>query len=175
VSDGFGIVWRASFRNEDEPGLVMRESPTLIDALAKTPLWPELQVYAAWSGEGKAPPATRLGTLAPLEKLVAGGQTLYFARGDGDALRNRDQSDMHARRTRSLLRSRACERERADTAEPNVAERHRARRATLLAPSRDGAIALAAGARGAGYDRVVYRDENGKLWDPQPPGEWITD
>lgn len=44
----------------------------------------------------------------------------------------------------------------------------------LLAPSREVALALVEAARSAGYDRVVYRGEDGELWDPAPPGMWAN-
>lgn len=45
---------------------------------------------------------------------------------------------------------------------------------TLVASSRSEALALAERARAAGFARVVYRDSAGKLWDPLPPGDWVT-
>lgn len=45
---------------------------------------------------------------------------------------------------------------------------------TLLASSRSDALAMAERARAAGFARVVYRDQGGKLWDPLPPGDWVT-
>ena len=43
----------------------------------------------------------------------------------------------------------------------------------LLADSRDAALALSEAGHEAGYDRVVYRDAAGQVWDPDPPGLWL--
>lgn len=43
----------------------------------------------------------------------------------------------------------------------------------LLADSRAAALALSEAGHAAGYDRVVYRDAAGKVWDPDPPGLWV--
>lgn len=48
------------------------------------------------------------------------------------------------------------------------------RGATLVAGSRSDALALAEKARALGFARVVYRDPGGKLWDPLPPGHWVS-
>lgn len=45
----------------------------------------------------------------------------------------------------------------------------------LLAPDRTTARVLVDRARDAGFDRVVYRDDGGALWDPDPPGPWLDD
>lgn len=52
-------------------------------------------------------------------------------------------------------------------------KRYRDRNVVLVAESRSDALDLAARARARGIGRVVYRDADGKLWDPRPPGDWI--
>jgi hypothetical protein len=43
----------------------------------------------------------------------------------------------------------------------------------LVAPSRELALQLVAEAKKMGFAAVLY-EKDGKLWDPDPPGEWIT-
>ena len=43
----------------------------------------------------------------------------------------------------------------------------------LVAASRADALALLQRAHASGFTRVLYRDANGTLWDPDPPGDWI--
>jgi hypothetical protein len=45
---------------------------------------------------------------------------------------------------------------------------------TLVAGSREHALALVQRVKAAGFARVAYRDESGRLWDPDPPGSWLT-
>lgn len=44
----------------------------------------------------------------------------------------------------------------------------------LVATPRERAVALLEQARAAHFDRVLYRDAGGVLWDPHPPGDWIV-
>ena len=45
----------------------------------------------------------------------------------------------------------------------------------LVAPVRKSAIAIADRARKAGFDAVVYPDDDDQLWNPTPEGWWIED
>lgn len=49
------------------------------------------------------------------------------------------------------------------------------REVAVVAASRSDALALAEPARAVGFARVVYRDPSGKLWNPRPPGDWVTE
>ena len=46
--------------------------------------------------------------------------------------------------------------------------------ARAAAANRASAVALLDAARAAGFDRVLYRDPGGVLWDPNPPGDRVT-
>jgi hypothetical protein len=43
-----------------------------------------------------------------------------------------------------------------------------------IAPSRDAALAIRDRALKLGVSRVVYTDNDARLWDPFPPGDWIA-
>lgn len=95
MDDDLGIEWRVSFRCDDKPGLLIRESPVVVDGLAKTPLWSELQVQGVWSEEHeRVEPTGPLGSIASIKKLVKSGKAVYLARGDRDALLERSRPDV---------------------------------------------------------------------------------
>lgn len=95
MSDGFGLVWRVSFVCGEKPGLLRRESPAVISALAKSPLWSELQVYGASSAYDRAAPlAKAIKGVAGLKTLVKQGGSLFLARGDHNAFREPAGSDL---------------------------------------------------------------------------------
>lgn len=87
MTSELGIVWSASFRCEEE-GLLMKESPHVIDALTKTPFWPEFRIRAVWDDdERRVGEAEPLGSLASIKKIVKSGETLYLARDNVDRAR----------------------------------------------------------------------------------------
>jgi hypothetical protein len=45
----------------------------------------------------------------------------------------------------------------------------------LIVPLRDLALGLRVRARAAGFDAVLYVDEERRFWNPDPPGEWVED
>lgn len=47
-------------------------------------------------------------------------------------------------------------------------------RVRLVVPFRHHVFEVADQARAAGFDRVLYSDEQGNFWDPDPPGEWTS-
>lgn len=44
----------------------------------------------------------------------------------------------------------------------------------LIVPLRDQALATSAAAKRAGFAGVLYPDDSGRYWDPDPPGQWLT-
>ncbi len=44
----------------------------------------------------------------------------------------------------------------------------------IIVPLREHVFAVADQAKAAGFDAVLYSDEKGNFWDPNPPGEWRT-
>ncbi len=44
----------------------------------------------------------------------------------------------------------------------------------LILPKRESAIRIRERARSIGVAKVLYTDEEGYWWDPEPPGEWIS-
>lgn len=89
MDDGFGIAWRVSFRSDASAQYLIRQAGTVVDRLAKTPLWAELQVQGA---PGR--PAQPLGKVAELKKLLRNNESVFLARGDRDALLDRDGTDV---------------------------------------------------------------------------------
>jgi hypothetical protein len=76
----FGILWRVSFRAETRD-LLKSQSPRVIDALASSPFWNDLNVRATWNHRaddiGEPQP---LGTTTSIKKLVKSGESVYLGR-----------------------------------------------------------------------------------------------
>ena len=68
--------------------------------------------------------------------------------------------------------------ERWRTAEPVVKTKtlpshHTLNEVCIVAQDRAAALRIAERARSAGFSRVLYRTDDGELWDPFPPGLWV--
>lgn len=89
--DGYGISWRAAFRCDDEPSWLAQQTDTVVDELARTALWTELQVFGSSGSRGRP-----FKGVAAVKKALRDGQIITLARGDEGATVRRTSSPARA-------------------------------------------------------------------------------